>query len=170
VNLPVGQNIQDHIGTFPGPFLVDVPKSFNLDRDANAVNVAKFLGNGSGSLTTTGIHANAFFTSYRAHEEGNSDWPDTQWMFLGLGNWGVIDETFAKAFNVRGDVLKKFFDPVKGKDSFQITVMLSRPRARGEMLLRSADYRDTPLFNPRYFEDPDGTDIRVMVEGTFTTT
>ncbi|OXA57469.1 glucose dehydrogenase [FAD, quinone] isoform X2 [Folsomia candida] len=165
INAPVGQNIQDHIGTFPGPFLVEAPKSFNLDRDANAINALRFVNNGSGSLTTSGIHANAFFSSFRAHEEGNPEWPDTQWMFLGLGNWGVIDETFAHAFNVRSDVLKEFFDPVKGKDAFQITVMLSRPRARGEMHLRSANFRDTPLFNPKYFEDLDGSDIKVMVEG-----
>lgn len=37
--------------------------------------------------------------------------------------------------------------------------------ARGEMHLRSANFRDTPLFNPKYFEDLDGSDIKVMVEG-----
>ncbi|ODM94361.1 Glucose dehydrogenase [FAD, quinone] [Orchesella cincta] len=63
------------------------------------------------------------------------------------------------------DVLKKFFDPIKGTDAFQITVMLSRPRARGEMLLRSSDYKDNPIFDARYFEDPEGSDIKVMVEG-----
>lgn len=71
------------LGTFPGPFLVEAPKSFNLDRDANAINALRFVNNGSGSLTTSGIHANAFFSSFRAHEEGNPEWPDTQWMFLG---------------------------------------------------------------------------------------
>lgn len=65
VDAPVGKNIQDHIGTFPGPFIVRAPKSFNLDRDANLINTARFVNNGSGTLTTTGIHANAFFTSPR---------------------------------------------------------------------------------------------------------
>jgi len=87
------------------------------------LNVALFVANGTGSLTTTGIHANAFFASSRAKQENQADWPDTQWMFLGLGNWGNVDELFAHAFNVRSDVLRKFFEPVKGKDGFQITVV-----------------------------------------------
>ena len=86
-------------------------------------------------------------------------------MFLGLGNHANIDRDYSHAFNVRYDVLKKFFDPVKGKDAFQITVMLSRPKVRGVMLLRSADYRDDPILDPRYFEDLSGDDIKVMVEG-----
>ncbi len=165
MNAPVGKNLQDHIGTFPGPFIVNQPKSFISDRDVDPLQVANFLAHGNGTLTTTGIHGIAFFASERAKAEGQANWPDTQWMFLGLGNHATIARDYSHAFNVRYDVLKKFLDPIIGKDAFQITVMLSRPKVRGEMFLRSADYRDDPILDPRYFEDMNDDDIKVMVEG-----
>lgn len=167
MNSPVGQNLQDHIGTFPGPFLINEPKSFVVDRDITSNAIADFVLNGNGTLTTTLVNAIAFFPSTRAVRDGEADWPDTEWMFLGLGNHQKIDRDLSHAFNLRYDVLKRFFDPVKGKDGFQITVMLSRPKVRGVLLLKSSDYRDDPILDPRYFEDSDGDDIKVMVEGSF---
>ena len=165
MNAPVGKNVQDHIGTFPGPFLVDKPLSFIIEREINALDVAEFVTNGTGALTQTGINANAFFASSRAYADGEAGWPDTQWMFLGIGQSDSLARDFSHAFNVRQDILTQFYKPIMGKDAFQYTVMLSRPKQRGEILLRSSNYRDDMIFNPRYFEDPTTGDIQVMVEG-----
>jgi hypothetical protein len=43
--------------------------------------------------------------------------------------------------------------------------MLSRPHATGEILLKSADFKDPPLLNPKYLEDKENTDIDVIAEG-----
>jgi len=43
--------------------------------------------------------------------------------------------------------------------------MLSRPKVRGVLLLKSRNYRDDPIMDPKYFEDLDKSDVRVMVEG-----
>lgn len=43
-------------------------------------------------------------------------------------------------------------------------VTLARPRSRGEVKLASADSRDMPLIDPRYFSDP--YDVPTLVKGT----
>lgn len=46
-----------------------------------------------------------------------------------------------------------------------LTPNVTRARSRGSVRLRSLDYRDKPRIDPRYFTDPDGHDMRVMIAG-----
>ena len=46
-----------------------------------------------------------------------------------------------------------------------LTPNVTRAQSRGTVRLRSADYRDKPRVDPRYFTDPEGHDMRVMVAG-----
>ena len=46
---------------------------------------------------------------------------------------------------------------------FGLHVTLMRPRSRGELRLASGDTRDSPLIDPRYFQDPD--DLPRLVRG-----
>lgn len=50
-------------------------------------------------------------------------------------------------------------------NSFCLTPNVTRARSRGQVQLRSRDYRDAPRIDPRYFTDPDGHDMRVLVAG-----
>jgi choline oxidase len=42
---------------------------------------------------------------------------------------------------------------------------VTHARSLGTVRLRSIDYRDKPKVDPRYFTDPEGHDMRVMVAG-----
>ncbi|XP_035709623.1 glucose dehydrogenase [FAD, quinone] isoform X1 [Folsomia candida] len=50
VDLPVGKNLQDHIFSVVGPFLLNKQESFVLDRDTNLKTFSDFLFNGSGTF------------------------------------------------------------------------------------------------------------------------
>ncbi|WP_341257942.1 GMC family oxidoreductase [Gordonia malaquae] len=48
---------------------------------------------------------------------------------------------------------------------FCLTPNVTHARSRGTVRLRSCDFRDKPLVDPRYFSDPEGYDIRIMTAG-----
>lgn len=50
-------------------------------------------------------------------------------------------------------------------NAITLTPNVTRARSRGTVRLRTSDYRDKPKIDPRYFTDPEGHDIRVLVDG-----
>lgn len=46
-----------------------------------------------------------------------------------------------------------------------LTPNVTHARSKGTVRLRSIDFRDKPKVDPRYFTDPDGHDMKVMVAG-----
>ncbi|MFC5993569.1 GMC family oxidoreductase [Pseudonocardia hispaniensis] len=50
-------------------------------------------------------------------------------------------------------------------NGFCLTPNVTRGRSRGTVRLRSRDFRDRPKVDPRYFTDPDGHDLAVMLAG-----
>ncbi|MGJ9403448.1 GMC family oxidoreductase [Arthrobacter sp. KK5.5] len=51
------------------------------------------------------------------------------------------------------------------ENGFCLTPNVTHARSRGTVRLRSRDYRDKPMVDPRYFTDAEGHDMRVMVAG-----
>ena len=51
------------------------------------------------------------------------------------------------------------------ENGFCLTPNVTQARSRGTVRLRSIDYRDKPKVDPRYFTDPEGHDMRVMIAG-----
>ncbi len=51
------------------------------------------------------------------------------------------------------------------ENGFCLTPNVTRARSRGTVRLRSRDYRDKPKVDPRYFTDPEGHDMAVMIAG-----
>ncbi|RVW00544.1 GMC family oxidoreductase [Rhodococcus xishaensis] len=48
---------------------------------------------------------------------------------------------------------------------FCLTPNITHARSRGTVRLRSRDFRDKPRVDPRYFTDPEGYDMRIMIAG-----
>ncbi|MDN6176831.1 MAG: GMC oxidoreductase, partial [Brevibacterium sp.] len=51
------------------------------------------------------------------------------------------------------------------ENTFCLTPNVTHARSRGTVRLRSRDFRDKPYVDPRYFTDPEGHDMRVMIAG-----
>ena len=134
-----------------------------LERDITPKEVDEFTRTGHGPLSSTGIQASAFLTSQVAKARGQPDWPDIQYLLLGTGVYGRQDQETSRSFNIKPGIMRKFYEEAKGKDSFQIMNMVSRPFTRGEVRLQSRDPLLPLLFDPKYFEDP--RDMEVCIEG-----
>ena len=104
MDLPVGHNLQDHISGGIGPFLIDEPLSIIPDRDINSNSITDFAVNGKGPLTYGGFPAIGFTVSSIAKENGESSWPDIQFLFLGYGTPESVVDDYAHFFNIREDI------------------------------------------------------------------
>jgi 4-pyridoxate dehydrogenase len=136
VDLPVGKNLQDHLGAYmtyarkqPGAF----HREMRFDRMAVSMVRAYLFGTGPGTVVPGGLHA--FIKTRR-----DLAVPDIEFMFRGTSHdphlWFPL--------------LRPAF-----QDGFGIRPTLLHPDSRGEILLRSADPRDPPRICYNFFSAPD---------------
>jgi 4-pyridoxate dehydrogenase len=144
VNLPVGDNLQDHLGVWitwsrrsPGAFHGEM----RFDRMALSMLRAYLFGSGPGTVVPGGLHA---FIRTRA----DIDVPDIEFMFhtvpLSTRLWfpGIV-KPYADAYAIRPTLL--------------------HPKSRGRVRLRSGDPADAVRIAFDFFSDPD--DLPRLREG-----
>ncbi|XP_037035314.1 glucose dehydrogenase [FAD, quinone]-like isoform X2 [Bradysia coprophila] len=163
LDLPgVGQNLQDHIGAFVGPFVMNDTVSYHPDRDLTLSMFLNFWLRGKGVLNTVGSDASGFISSQRAVQLGEKHWPDIQHITTNYAASDTLIKNFEKAFNYKPNVLPKYYEKARGKDSFHVLSILNRPVTRGEILLKSADPTEHPLIDPKYYDDE--SDLKTFAE------
>jgi 4-pyridoxate dehydrogenase len=135
VDLPVGRNLQDHLGAYlsyarrqPGAF----HREMRFDRMAVSMVRAYLFGRGPGTVVPGGLHA---FIKTRPELAV----PDIEFMFRGTAAhphlwFPLIRPAFVDGFGIRPTLL--------------------HPDSRGEILLRSADPRDPPRICYNFFSAP----------------
>jgi glucose 1-dehydrogenase (FAD, quinone) len=161
----VGENLQDHIASGGGNYLITnpvsneslsiiVPKIMQVD------SIREFALNHRGPLyAMPACEVMAFInTKYQNPEE---DRPDVQFFmasFADSSDGGLFGK---RASGISDDYYAEVYENVLFKDAFMILPLLLRPKSRGKILLRDANPRSHPLIYPNYFDHPD--DIKVMV-------
>jgi 4-pyridoxate dehydrogenase len=135
VDLPVGRNLQDHLGAYlsyarrqPGAF----HREMRFDRMAVSMIRAHLFGRGPATVVPGGLHA---FIKTRPELAV----PDIEFMFRGT----------APHPHLWFPLLRPGF-----RDGFGIRPTLLHPDSRGEILLRSADPRDPPRICYNFFSVP----------------
>lgn len=152
-DLPVGKSLQDHVFV-PG---VAATTKDNVEVWPQTVGAAlEYALQKKGPLSLpAGLEAVAFMnTSY-----GTRDYPDVEILLLSISPASVEGERLFKDFGVRKDIYDSYFLPKRGKNVFQISPVLNRLKSRGFLKLRSKNYKDPPVLDPRYFTHPDDLDI-----------
>jgi choline dehydrogenase-like flavoprotein len=143
-DLPVGRNLQDHLGAYmtyerpdPGVFHGEM----RFDRMAVSMLRAYFFGSGPATVVPGGLHA---FVKSRPELAV----PDIEFMFRGTSHhphlWFPL-------------VYPAF------RDGFGIRPTLLHPDSRGEVTLRSSDPRDPPRIRYNFFSAPN--DLPTLVHG-----
>lgn len=159
INLPVGQNLQDHIFAVIGPFILNETVSYILDRDTNLKTVVDYFQNGTGPIVSiSGIGGAGFFPS--SLSTGN--YPDIYLNHVGVGVHSTFGKDLDEVFNFKDHTMERYYSPYVGKDAFFFVVNLGAVKSIGEIKLRSKDEFQYPVINPRYLSHPD--DVRNMLD------
>lgn len=164
--LPVGKNLQDHFSTLLGPFYINKARTVSFDRDIDKQSFIRFASSGKGPLSTTGFQATAMLTSSIATSQGQGGWPDIQLTLFGLTPHRMFYSDIGHAFGIREDILHRYYGDATGKENaFFIMVTLARPVSKGDFCVPRNDPYKPPVIDPNYLMDPEGQDVRVMIEG-----
>jgi len=134
----VGQNLQDH----PISALLYLSREpVSLLKAKSLPNLARYLIQGRGMLAGSGVEVLAHITTRpeAAHPEIQLLLMPLLWLEQGLRE--------------------------PKEHGFSIAVAALKPRSRGSIALRSNDPLVSPLIQPNYCSDPEGEDMRVLIEG-----
>ncbi|KAK7868167.1 hypothetical protein R5R35_003040 [Gryllus longicercus] len=149
-DLPVGENLQDHLAylglliSFDDVLNVDLNEAFYL-----------LLKNRTGPLTSNDLLSVTTYINTESapgEEDEASDCPDGQLFHAALPKGDASAVT--SAFNLGDAVARQVQDVVSRRDSVLVLATLQRPRSRGFVRLRSADPSAAPAITTNYLSDP----------------
>lgn len=159
-DLPVGQNLQDHI--YPAlPFTVDRKVTLVQRRVITLRTLTRYFSLGRGPLTALGgVEGLAFIKSKFTNQ--TDDWPDFQIHMLTGSLVSDDGQTFRRVQGITKELYEQVYVPYLGFDTFSMYPVLLRPKSRGFIKLRTSNPNDPPVIDPRYLTHPD--DIHAMVD------
>lgn len=160
-DLPVGNNMQDHVGLGGLTFVVDEPVSVRTDRFTTLPVALEYLMHERGPMTFPGIEGLAFVNSKYAPEDGL--WPDVQFHFGPSSINSDAGQNIRKITNLRPGFYNTVYKPLEKSETWTILPLLLRPKSTGYVRLRSKNPFIYPSVDPNYFTYPE--DVAVLVEG-----
>lgn len=168
-DLPVGENLQDHVSFGGLVFLINDTVSLVDSRVArNFQNTVDYFVRNSGPLTLPGGAEGVAFVNTRQSNEVldndiDDDVPDIE-LVLGAGAIsGDTTRALKRFFSIRDDVFEGAYQNIMGLDGFTIVPILMKPKSRGYIRLKSKNPFHWPLFYPGYYQNE--TDLHTMVRG-----
>jgi choline dehydrogenase len=160
-DLNVGNNLQDHVGLGGLTFVVDEPVTFKKSRYQTLPVALEYIINERGPLTNLGVEGVAFVNTKYANT--SIDWPDVQFHFAPSSINSDGGEQVRRILGLRDRVYNTVYKPLVKAETWTILPLLLRPRSRGWVRLRSANYLHQPELIPNYFAYPE--DVAVLIEG-----
>ncbi|XP_036339657.1 glucose dehydrogenase [FAD, quinone] [Rhagoletis pomonella] len=161
-DLPVGENLQDHVGMGGLSFLVDKPVAIVQDRFNPTSLTMQYVLRERGPMTTLGgVEGLAFV--HTPYSNSTIDWPDIQFHMAPASINSDNGARVKKVLGLKESLYQEVFKPIANKDTWTIMPLLLRPRSRGWVRLSSSNPFHYPLINANYFDDP--LDVKTIVEG-----
>ncbi|XP_056016160.1 alcohol dehydrogenase [acceptor]-like [Ostrea edulis] len=160
-DLPVGNNLQDHIMTFID-FHDNSSSVANIAMASSPLTIVKYLATKSGSLSKSHLEGTAFLTDDEKLP------PHLQFHFYSFTYGPELTQQFIDNLNIdlklQEGKEKEFQERVdKNIEAFIMLPILLHPKNKGTIRLQSDDPFDPPLIDPNYLDHPD--DIKTFLRG-----
>ncbi|XP_061391337.1 glucose dehydrogenase [FAD, quinone] [Musca vetustissima] len=160
-DLPVGNNLQDHVGLGGLTFVVDAPLTVTRSRFQTMPVSMEYILRERGPMTYTGVEGVAFLNS--KYQDPNVDWPDIQFHFCPSSINSDGGDQIRKILNLRDGFYNTVYKPIQNSETWSILPLLLRPKSTGWIRLNSRNPHQQPKIIPNYFAHQQ--DIDVLVEG-----
>lgn len=161
-DLPVGNNLQDHVGMAGLTFVIDKPVAIVQDRLRAVPVTMEYVIREKGPMTTLGgVEGLAFVNTKYANR--SKDYPDIQFHMAPASINSDAGVRVRKILGLTDYIYDTMFRPITNRDSWTIMPLLLRPKSRGWVRLRSRNPFVYPIINPNYFQHPH--DIITLIEG-----
>jgi choline dehydrogenase-like flavoprotein len=157
-NLPVGQNYHDVVAVGGLVFFSNV-KVPDLEKTFTKKGIADYLENKSGAAGSPFAEALAFLESSKQF----CNYPDYQ---LTIRAGSFLSQPQRRVnYNLNVSMFDAHFGDVayKASNSFEILPIVSRPKSRGVVLLRSNNPEDAPIVHGNFYSHPQ--DVKTALYG-----
>ncbi|KAH8036791.1 hypothetical protein HPB51_005746 [Rhipicephalus microplus] len=158
-DLPVGENLQDHMHVDGIVGTLRRPTGLNLFRLSTVTDYA-YKRSGPLSIPAS-IEALAFVSTSFVNE--SLEFPDAEIALQSLPSSALPLECYFASMGLRKDVYNQYYLPNRGRHGFALAPVMNRPKSRGYVKLRTTDPFDKPIIDPKYLTHPD--DVKAAVEG-----
>ncbi|XP_055933463.1 L-sorbose 1-dehydrogenase-like [Argiope bruennichi] len=162
-DLPVGNNLHDHVGNIMLNFEAEHAKPTFLRRAMSPSNLFAYRFKETGAdISLSGVEGMAFLNT-KYNEESNLDWPDVQIHFVSGSPATDFTQSFKESVGMPEEVYEKVYVPYLGKNTFTFFPVLLRPKSRGTLRLNSTNPDEYPLIDFNLFDDESDLDKVVDV-------
>ena len=162
-NLPVGQNLQDHI-FFTG-LMITVADNALLQKTSDDVidEWYEYFRHRTGPIARSGIQNFLFFFD----SKHKSQYPTLEMFYVPIHKNDVYGSlnTLQTALKLPDEVIKIQNEIIKKSHALFLIPALAYPKSVGEILLRSSDPYDIPKIFIKYMSDENNEDLEILYEG-----
>ena len=161
-DLPVGENLMDHISYGGLVFMANQPVGLTISDIVNPSlpYLRDYLVNRTGPMTMPGgSEALAFVNVDDPYDK--EDFPNIELLFICTSVASV--PVFREDVGLDDEFFRKSYGGVNKTYTWTAFPMLMRPKSRGKLMLRDGNIKSKPKLIPNYMADPD--DVRILVKG-----
>lgn len=155
-DLPVGLNLQDHIGSGLDLIKFNRTLSINAANMLNPLNLYYYL-QGKGPWTTPGCEVIGFYST------NNLKSPDIQVMILPIGIISDRGSHLRKSLSITDEIWQEYFTKSFNKHTSTFFTTILHPKSKGTVYIKSKNPAISPVINPRYLSEKE--DIDVLIAG-----
>lgn len=155
-DLPVGENLQDHVQSGGIEFFTPHQVSITAAKSEN------FLSSWAYSLFGTGMKMSPRFREGTAYVKTRHQPPHLKYPLIGFHVVANVQVYSAEQMNMKDDSWDGLYGKPKTNEGFTIFPVLLHPKSRGTIRLRSSNPDDAPLINPNYLAED--FDIKILTE------
>ncbi|XP_039281977.1 glucose dehydrogenase [FAD, quinone] [Nilaparvata lugens] len=163
-DLPVGDNLQEHLAMAGLAFLVNSTSATIARRIMSKLpyHLAQYLKSGDGPFTTLGCEGLGYVRTKYANLTGE-DYPDIEYIFVPIGLNSDGGSSLRKTMGVTDYLYDSVYSEINHKDAWSIWPMQLYPYSRGTVRLGSRDPFRQPVITGGFLDDR--RDLDTIVEG-----
>ncbi|XP_054282802.1 glucose dehydrogenase [FAD, quinone]-like [Macrosteles quadrilineatus] len=158
VDLPVGENLQDHVATGLDLVVTNQSSPLSWQTVVNPWNPISYLL-GQGPMTHPGCEVVGMVNTLGRTDE----LPDLQFMALPGGLSSDAGVVLKRVMGITDKLWREYFAELVGTPVATLLPTVLHPHSRGCIKLRSKNPNDPPVIDPRYLSDP--RDVQVLIRG-----
>lgn len=157
-DLPVGENLQDHVIGDGVDFFTPYPGvSYTVAKSEN------FASSWSYSLFGTGMKTSPCFRESIANIKLRHQPPHIKYPLLALHIVSNPESYYANQLNIKDEVWDAIHSSPPSREGFTIYPVLLHPKSRGTIRLKSSDPEEDILIDPKYLAED--VDVKILAEG-----
>ncbi|KAK9507423.1 hypothetical protein O3M35_007278 [Rhynocoris fuscipes] len=161
-DLPVGNNLQEHMGTTSLTFTIDRWEVPNISGEVSSLpkKVVEWERSGNNVLSSVGCEIIAYFRSSYAKPD---DPPDIEIIQIAAAYNSDRGANLRKNYAIRDDIYNSVYKELEGRPAFSVWVMGLYPLSKGTVRLKSKNPFVQPNIDSNFMEYKQ--DLDVVIEG-----